>query len=190
MVEIPEGLMAYFHNETICEAVNLLLSKKRPPLPDNVEWNDVPDFFRSVRAARQIQGDYAILLHEIWNAVWQPLPEPWYAYEPHEQSGEGVLDPGIIWDQNFALRYFEIEERELYCELIVSAGIDGGVQIGFYLTKGEEAALSSRIKGWDREGDVFWSPAGLVELASSIALNPLKKFAQEAIEIINNSTGK
>lgn len=188
MITVPDGLLSYFRDEGVCQAVDLLLSKRRPPVPDNLEWSDVPNFFRSVRAARQIQVDYAILLHDVWNAAWAPLPALWYAAKPHEQVGEGLLDPALIWDQSCALRFFSMEGRDLFCELAVACDSEAGLQIGFNLTKGENSILPKRIPGWERLEQTFWSTAQLVRLGENICITPLKEYARQALEIISKCT--
>lgn len=115
MVDIPAGLLAYFSDSKTEAAVDLLLAKQRPDVPDDVSWSDVPAYFRALRAARQIEVDYAILLHEIWSAVWKALPKPWVAKEPHEQVDDALLEPRRILGQNYALRAFERDK--LRCEI-------------------------------------------------------------------------
>jgi hypothetical protein len=187
MVQISSGLLAYFNDSKTESAVDLLLAKKRPSIPDDVNWSDVPDYFRALRAARQIQADFAILLHEIWNAIWTPLPVPWTADAPHEQIDDGFLDPRTIWDHWYALRGYGF--GKLSSELLVYADKEAGVQIGFNVLLNSKSKLKGPIKGWEKDEVTFWSSSGLVKIQKDLKLAPLEPFAAEALKIIK-SVGK
>jgi len=188
MVQIPPGLLSYFNENKTESAVDLLLAKKRPSIPDDVEWEDVPNYFRAVRAARQIQADLAILLHEIWNAVWDPLPAPWKAKAPHEQVDDGLIDPRTIWDHWYALRAYECDK--LNSELLIYADNESGVQIGFNVLRNDKSKLHSRSKNrsgianWEDDGVTLWSPSGLVKIQKNINLAPLEPFVEDAFKVI------
>ena len=182
MVQISQGLLAYFSDEKTQAAVDLLLAKKRPQMPDDVGWDEVPDFFRAVRAARQIQADQAILLHEIWNAVWKPLPAPWKAKAPHEQGDDGALDPNVIWSNGYLLRSFARDK--LTSELHIYVDGEAGVQIGFNLSQNTKSKLPKQLARWEDDDGTFWSPSALVETRRNLNLDPLQPLAAEALKII------
>ncbi len=190
MVQISPGLLSYFSDSKTEAAVDLLLAKKRPSIPDDVEWNDVPDYFRAVRAARQIQVDLAILLHEIWNAVWKPMPAQWKAAAPYEQVDDGLLDPHTIWGQWYALRSYE--RGNLRSELLVYADHESGVQIGFNVLQNNKSKIHGKSKitqdlaSWEYDGETLWSPTGLVRVQKGLNLAPLAPFVDEAIEVIKD----
>lgn len=190
MVQIPSGLLSYFNDSKTEAAVDLLLAKKRPSIPDDVEWNEVPDYFRALRAARQIQADLAILVHEIWHAVWKPLPAPWTAKAPHEQVDDGLLDPHTIWGQWYALRSYGL--GKLRSELLVYADNESGVQIGFNVLQDGKSKLHSKSKikqdiaGWEDDGVTLWSPSGLVKIQKGLNFAPLAPFVDEAFKVIKD----
>src|SRR3546814_5799708 len=163
MVQISMGMLAYFGDSKTRSAVDLLLAKKRPSIPDDVKWDEGPGFFRALRAARQIQTDYAILLHEIWNSVWKPLPATiWKAKAPHEQADDGILDPSTIWTNSYALRLYERDK--LSSELIVYVDNETGVQIGFNVTQNGKTKLPKVLADWEDNDGTFWSPSTLVKI--------------------------
>ena len=182
MVQISAGLLAYFTDSKTEAAVDLLLAKKRPSIPDDVTWNEVPEFFRALRAARQIQADYAILLHEIWNAAWKPLPSPWKGKAPHDQGDDGLLDPSTIWNNSYALRAYERDK--LTSELVVYADNESGVQIGFNVSQNYKTRLPKLVNGWESDDGTFWSPASIVKIRKGLDLAPLEPWAAEAMKII------
>lgn len=182
MVQIPPGLLSYFTDKKTQAAVDLLLAKKRPQMPDDVGWDEVPDFFRAVRAARQIQADQAILLHEIWNAVWKPLPAPWKAKAPHEQSDDGALDPNVIWGNSYLLRSFDRDK--LTSELVIYIDGEAGVQIGFNLFRNTTSKLPKQLSSWEEDDGTFWSPSTLISTRRNLNLGPLQPYAAEALKII------
>lgn len=186
MVQISSGLLAYFNDNKTRAAVDLLLAKKRPPIPDDVRWNDVPDFFRAVRAARQIQADQAILLYEIWNAVWKPLTAPWKALAPHEQSDDGTLDPVSIWANGYLLRSFERDK--LTSELIVYVDSEAGIQIGFNVFQNTKPTLTKKIlASWEYADGTFWSPSLPVGKRRDLNVGPLQSYTAEARKIIRTN---
>lgn len=184
MVDIPAGLLAYFTDSKTEAAVDLLLSKQRPDVPDDVRWGDVPAYFRALRAARQIEADYAILLHEIWSAVWKPLTGSWAAKEPHEQVDDAFLDPRRIFGQNYALRVFERDK--LWCELLVFVHKESGVQIGFNVFQGRTSKLPKALADWEYEDGTHWSPANHVKLKRTLDLTPLRTYADDALKVIKS----
>ena len=188
MVQISMGMLAYFGDSKTRAAVDLLLAKKRPSIPDDVEWDEVPEFFRALRAARQIQTDYAILLHEIWNDVWKPLPATiWKAKAPYEQGDDGILDPTTIWTNSYALRLYERDK--LSSELIVYVDNETGVQIGFNVTQNGKTKLPKLLADWEADDGTFWSPSALVKIQKNLNLTALEPWAVEATKIIK-SAGK
>lgn len=184
MVDIPAGLLAYFSDRKTEAAVNLLLNKQRPDVPDDVSWSDVPAYFRALRAARQIEVDYAIFLHEIWGSVWKALPMPWVAREPHEQVDDALVEPRRIFSQNYALRVFERDK--LWCELLVYGHREAGIQIGFNVYQGQSSKLPKALPDWENDDGTRWSPSNLVKLKRTIDLTPLRIYADKAMKVIKS----
>ena len=71
-IQVPESYRAYCKDRAVQEAVEHILDAKSLHVPADLEWDDLPNFHRAVLAARQVQCEYAIFLHELWNAVWKP----------------------------------------------------------------------------------------------------------------------
>ena len=71
-IQVPESYRAYCKDRAVLEAVNRILDAKSLHVPADLEWDDLPNFHRAVLAARQVQCEYAIFVHELWNAVWKP----------------------------------------------------------------------------------------------------------------------
>jgi hypothetical protein len=184
MVDVPAGLLAYFSDRKTEAAVNLLLNKQRPDVPDDVSWSEVPAYFRALRAARQIEVDYAIFLHEIWGAVWKAPPKPWVAREPHEQVDDALVDPRRIFSQNYAVRVFERDK--LWCELLVYGHREAGIQIGFNVYQGQRSKLPKALPDWENDEGTRWSPSNLVKLKRTIDLTPLRTYADNAMKEIKS----
>ena len=137
-VDVPESVYAYFSDSKISSAVDLLLAKARPKIPEDLEWSEIPAFYRAIAAARQTQSDFAVLLHDVWFASWTNMPDPWQADGPSYagQSAE-VAD---VWESGYFSRTFKLDDAR--CELLVYLdGLAGGVQIGFELTRGKRSLV-------------------------------------------------
>ena len=71
-IQVPESCRAYCKDRAVAVAVDAILDGKSLGVPVSLEWDELPSFHRAVLAARQVQCEYAIFLHELWNAVWKP----------------------------------------------------------------------------------------------------------------------
>lgn len=72
-IQAPESYRAYCKDRAVQEAVDhIIYNAKSLHVPADLEWDDLPKFHRAVLAARQVQCEYAIFVHELWNAVWKP----------------------------------------------------------------------------------------------------------------------
>lgn len=71
-ISIPQSVQDYFTRKGIRTAVDLLLEQDDEYLPENLDWDELRSFHKSVLAAYTIRTDYAILLLDAWDAIWEP----------------------------------------------------------------------------------------------------------------------
>ena len=73
---LPESYHAYCSDAAVRTAVDHILSsegsKKQLALPPDIEWKDLRAFHTAVLSAHQVRCEFAILLIDLWDAVWQP----------------------------------------------------------------------------------------------------------------------
>lgn len=181
-VDVPESVYAYFTDRRIRSAVDLLLSKGRPKVPEDIGWAELPAFYRAVAAARQTQSDLAVFLHEFWTATWEDMPRPWQAEYP---SGAGQnVDMFDIWDNDHFTRTFKRDG--MTCELSVYLdGAEEGIQIGFELLRGNRSLVKTGdMQGWEQDSNCFWSPENELPFSRCMDLKKLEGFVSKARDVI------
>lgn len=71
-IQVPESYLAYCKDRAVQEAVNHILNDNSLHVPADFEWDELPNFHRAVLAAYQVECEFAIFAHDLWNAVWKP----------------------------------------------------------------------------------------------------------------------
>ena len=149
-IQVPESYRAYCKNRAVQEAVNHILDAKPLRVPADIEWDDLPKFHRAVLAAHQVRCEYAIFVHELWNAVWKPALDahgfgkklkPRTIADTQEQCNQ-KLDTHTLWYQAWFSQVLDIADTNLM--------LFPGVGIG-------EAALDKvrlRLSLWNTEDNV------------------------------------
>ena len=182
MIKVPANVLAYCLNEDVRGAVDLLLSKRRPSVPDDLKWGELEKFFRAIGAAQQVRVDMATFLDQIWRAVWTDLPNPWESKPTDTQR----LDLLSIWDDGVLRRtYTHKTSKSLTCELLIFANHSEGVQVGIDLKKGKANAFGKKEKppGWEIYDGCIWSPEKAVPITKTIDPEDLKPFARQARDL-------
>lgn len=189
MVDVPESVLTYFTKPSVNTAIKLLLSGKRHRVPESLQWSEVPSFYSACLAARQTPVEYAILLAQLWTAIWQDGPKGWTPCPPEPpirtDLGIGVEN---IWDEECFTRCFTSGDR--FAELSVSiSGAHTGVQLGVDCYDKDENPLCDsalREEGWEfvAEYRTFWTPAGEVKLSSTLDLGLLYAQRDVALRIV------
>ena len=79
--EVPASYHAYCTDRAIQTAVDHILSsatKDRPlALPADIHRDELRTFHLAVLSAHQVRCEYAVMLFDLWDAVWQQALEAW-----------------------------------------------------------------------------------------------------------------
>lgn len=183
LIGVPESVRAYFERPELRTAVDLLVSNDRPDVPEGIAWPELPQFYRAILAARQTQVDYALLLAEAWDAVWDEPGNGWQACSP---QAPGRRDASVsletVWHEGCFTRRF-IKGRHAL-ELCAYLEDRSGFQFGIGLFEGRKSGGPAEIAPeWDSEGsDYIWSPLGSAPIAEEISLAALRGQATEALQ--------
>lgn len=187
MVTVPESVRAYSERPDIRTAVDLLLSKDTPEVPETLEWGELSSFYRAVLAAHQTQIDFAVLLNDVWSAVWGQPGHAWIARLPRKPGSKALaVSPRNVWDEGCFTRGFD--NSSLWLELSVCLEDPSGFQLGLALEReGESLLKDGMLDGWDMDGsDYLWSATGLATLAEEVDLRSLEEQASKALQLINS----
>ncbi|WP_439571848.1 hypothetical protein [Sphingomonas sp.] len=192
MLKVPESVLAYHQQPSVRAAVDLLLSKQRPAIPEDLGWGEMQSFYRACLAARQTQFEHAMLLEEMWRAVW-PIPDrAWTPLPPHKPGRSDLSpDPANIWEDSFGRRFVQ---PSLALELAVSLNDVTGFQLGIGMWRGkndEENLLETEAPdGWASEHgyDFIWTQHQIVPLSEDISLEPFKRWTEEAMGLVSRLT--
>lgn len=120
-IQVPESYRAYCKDRAVQGAVNHILNAKSLHVPADLEWDDLPNFHRAVLAARQVQCEYAIFVHELWNAVWKPALDahgigkklmPRTIADTEEQYNQ-KLDTYTLWYNEWFGQALDIADKNL-----------------------------------------------------------------------------
>ena len=189
LLSIPESVFAYLTQQEVRTAVNLLASKKKPPVPEEVRWNDLESFYRGVLSMQQVQAEFAMTLAKLWQETWGQVDIDWSSGSPQEPGEDGSLDVGEIWRENCFTRVFG--KDVFVCHLCSYATYDEGLQLGFAIWKGEDdkkILKKMEVEGWeyDDEFGYMWTTADLRPREREMDLLPLVEAARNAEDVWRN----
>ena len=144
-VQVPESYRTYCADRTVQTAVDHILNSKKLDVPADLEWNDLLVFHRAVLSAHQVRCEYAIFLHELWNAVWQPVVDRRRIFSSKtvadSQEWVGYNDTYSIWTNGWFGRVYNIASTSYEFSIGTFADIER-VQLSLYLWDGENAPTS------------------------------------------------
>lgn len=189
MVDVPESVLTYFSKPSVKTAVDLLMTGKRHRVPESLQWSEVPSFYSACLAARQTPVEYAILLAQLWTAIWQDGPKGWTPCLPESPMRPDLtIGPESVWDEECFTRRFTQDDRSVELSVSIS-GAYSGVQLGVDCYDEDENSLCDdvlREEGWEfvAEYRTFWTPAGEVKLSSTLDLGPLYARRDVALRIV------
>ena len=193
-VQVPESYRTYCADHVVRTAVDHILNSKKLGVPADLEWNHLPDFHRAVLSAHQVRCEYAIFLHELWNAVWQPVVNgrgftPKTVADTQTWWGED-LDTYSIWDGGRFFRVYDIASTNYEFSLGTFAGTER-VQVSLYLWDSENGVAHTSKLGlgecWppDEDENYAWSSKELAPIVDGgIEVDRLANAADHALTAI------
>ena len=146
-VQIRESYRAYCTDSAVRTAVNHILRKSKTlDVPTDLGWDDLPKFHKAVLSAHQVRCEFAIFLHELWDAVWQPAVDqsereltPKTVVETQRYWKKYILDTYSIWDEGWFGRVFVSDTYVL--------------EIGAIVNKENRVRLTLHL--WDQENEEY-----------------------------------
>ena len=193
-VQVPESYRTYCTDHTVQTAVDHILNSQKLGVPADLEWNDLLVFHRAVLSAHQVRCEFAIFLHELWNAVWQPAVNG-RGFTPKTVAGarewwdgEYNHDTYSIWDNRWFSRVYDIADTNCVFDLATSADTER-VQLSLCLWDGENARMSELGLGecWPNIDDNYraWSSKELAPIVDGgIEVDRLANAAEQALTAI------
>ena len=202
-ITIPASYLAYCTNCVVRGAVDHILKFKNPRTPANLEWDELKKFHEMVLSAHQVRCEFAIFLHDLWNAVWKPAVEkrnftPKTITDTYRvwQQDDDILNAHTIWDGKWFGRAYDIDGAEFVFDLGTFADTDTKrVQLtlclwnsdGEIYTNDSEFVLGNRWPHEDIDDDSYaYSSKKLAPIVDggNIDLGPLRKAAADALTAV------
>lgn len=191
MITVPESVLAYFSQSAVRTSVDLLLSGKEPKVPIDLQWDEVPSFYRACLAARQVQAEFAIFTEQLWREVWDDVPQEWRPCAPGRPDRPDLaVGLSTIWNEGCFGRRFE--KGGFAVETSVGLWANTGFQLGLLLYDRKERVVlrEDELDGWSSEGcDTFWTQEQITPLTASISIGPFRKWAAQAWGAVSSSIG-
>ena len=208
-IQVPESCRAYCKDRAVQEAVDHILDPKSLHVPADLEWDDLPNFHRAVLAAHQAQCEYAIFVHELWNAVWKPALDacelgkerkPRTIADTEEQCNQ-KLDTRTLWSQGWFNQVLDVADTNLVlCPGVAIGEVDfDKVLLHLFLRDTEDDVdlitgldLGADWRSEDVEDGWARSRTELAPIADdgSIDLDALRKAAADALAAIGSRLPK
>ena len=156
---IPESIRSYLADPQVRAGVDALLLRS-DKLPPDLEWSEMPAYYRALSAAQRVMADCAMTLDELWDTVWGPaIPPGWTPQRPDDQvaeDGQASPHPKICWEDWTYFRCFVRGRRSVYTGVYFA---ESGLAVGFGVFKGTGSnAVDRRIEGFERDEDtsIYW----------------------------------
>jgi hypothetical protein len=190
--EFPESMRAYCSDASIEAAVDALLTKPGK-MPSDLSWEEYPAYVLAWVAAHRVMGDHALVLAQLWDALWRPVLEPaWRAATIDDQIADEKSNdphPSALWHWEVITRTHERQDESLYSFVQLQKG---SVTVGFTLFGKTGRVCRISIPGFERdpETDIWWSIAGARVVDGSIELDELvPSLSAAAAEIGRDAAG-
>ena len=199
---IPESYHAYCTDAAVRTAVDHILYSKPLRVPADFEWCKLPEFHRAVLSAHQVRCEFAIFLHELWDAIWRPALEECDLVREFELQkvadaeswNDGQkLDTYAIWESGRLDGVLGIPDTRYDLSLGTFANLER-VMLSFYLwdRKNKEELTTTLDLGnhWPHEDiddtSYAWSSGALAKIAANgdIDLAPLRQAAADALAAV------
>jgi hypothetical protein len=191
VIKVPDSVLAYFQQPAVQTAVDLLLAKREPKVPESLRWDEVSSFYRACLAARQVPIEFASFCEELWRGVWGEPPAGWKSAVPSRPDRPDLdVGPTTVWNEGCFTRRFV--RGNLSLELAVGLWTDNGIQIGVVLYDEEEEVIldEAPLRGWAQEGyDMYWNQGEISPLAAQVDLEPFRPWTTRAWQAIDNGLG-
>lgn len=209
LIAIPDSVRDYLTNKTICSVVNHLLEQKDDKLPPDLAWDEVRAYHQAWLSAQKVKTDYALLLMDLWDAIWRPALEK-YGVDVEKQSWdiEGMkeyeAEPSrhVMWNDGTFYRWFWLKTANGGFSLdtrVVIIDSDEGIYLLFRVDDDEQEILPAEetlFSQWQfHQGDevgFFQTPNKLIRIQADtqqLDISALITLADEAVAKFVEFTG-
>lgn len=191
-VSFPDSVLAYFKDPQVRAGVDALTTRS-DKLPADLSWSEMPGYYRALGAAQRLVVDHALLLQEIWHAVWDPvIPAGWLELEPDDQVADVSQSPHpkVCWEGGAYFRCYNRGLRTIHTGISLN---ESGLYMGFGVFKQRtgSSALRQPIEAFeiDEDNDCFWQEKPLsIPTDGTVAVDQLVAHREQALRVIA-STG-
>ncbi|MDP5281417.1 hypothetical protein Q9Q95_21000 [Sphingomonas sp. DG1-23] len=187
---------AYYKNDKVRSAVNLIVDQGLVFAPESNEWDQVETYYDAVVSALQTQVDLAKDMFRLWMAVWGDYPRDWKPLPADPKDEELSLDPQLRWDGEYFERHFTRSGRTIKLWVMPGEEPDalGKTEIAFDVTHGARSLLKKGLAwpasraGWRFSDGAMRLKSG-VGYADGLDLTSFKAAATEALAFLKEFEG-
>lgn len=154
MLSCPDGVLAYFTDPQVRAGVDAMMARP-DKLPRDLQWSEMPAYFRALSAAQRVVVDHALLLQDAWQAAWEPLiPSSWTAIDPDDQVADWQCSPHprSCWESGSFARCFNSGLRTIQVGISLN---EGGlfVNFGVFRLRTGSVVLRRPVSGFEYDED-------------------------------------
>lgn len=184
-LSFPDSVLAYFKDRQVRAGVNAMMTRA-DKLPADLQWSEMPGYYRALSATHRLVVDHVLLLQEVWQAVWEAaIPSDWEALDPDEQVADADQSPHpkVCWEEGAYYRCYTRGLRTIYTGIALS---ESGLYVGFGVFKKRTgtSALRQRIEAFelDEDNDCFWQEKPLpIPTNGTVAVDELIAHREQAL---------
>ncbi len=199
---LPDSYASYVADPAVRTAVEHILDSRSLKVPDELDWDRLPDFHAAVLAAHQVRCDYASALQGLWDAVWQRaidetgIGEGLQAWSIADTAGWfGVrFDAEFLFRENVFARVYTKGDFHIDLGVSLGPGLDlRETHLTFWFGDENNKDLAAELlprDEWDSldpdAGYGYWSRRGLARMdAGEVPLERLNAAAARALSAIS-----
>ena len=182
---LPDSVLAYFKDPQVRAGVDAMMTRS-DKLPADLKWSEMQGYYRALAAAQRLVVDHALLLHEVWQAVWESeIPRTWKVDDPDEQVANAGQSPHprLCWESGAYFRCYDRGLRSVHTGVSLN---ESGFHVGFGVFKQRTGsnAIRQSIEGFeiDEDQEYFWQEKPLpLPTAGEVAVEQLAAHVEQAL---------
>ncbi len=164
-ITLPESVKSYCVSRGVRTAINSLSEQDDSYLPDHLDWDELPSYFQSILAAKTVKTDFALLVLQLWDAIWKPALEacavtkPWMIDDMQTEDTPPSLE--TLWEVGLYRTHYHPRDENARIDTYIGLAVEQNqLQISLSLASWdaeEEAQEITLSEDWAKEDESWYS---------------------------------